>query len=534
MARGLYVSPDQFVAFAEPRQRLTDHIATRDRSPDFTALGLYLPNPDPILKKLGRDLAVYRELRSDAHVGGCVRRRKAAIKALEWRIERDQASARATRMVKAVFDGLDMDRLLSEIMEAPLYGWHPLELIWSPGRPILPRQVIGKPPEWFLFDTEARLRFRSRANPLYGEETAPRKFLVPTQDASYANPYGFPDLSMCFWPTTFKRGGLKFWVKFAEKYGMPYLVGKQPRNTPAGETDRLLDQLEAMIEDAVAVIPDDASVDIVGSDGTGTSAEAYERLLMFCRSEVSIALLGQNQSTEASATNASAKAGLEVTASLRDGDKRLVEAACNQLARWVVDLNEGEQAPAPRFEMWEELEVNKAQAERDEILTRAGLRFTPVYWKRTYDLEDGDLESAPEGPSVPGGRATPPVATDAGVITPVTRVTNPPGAAFAEANPPAAPPDALDALVDAAMSDWAPLVKPLTDPIATALQEAAARGETAAQVIARLPALLAEMDSGPLTERLTRATYQARLAAQAGLNEDGQRDAPPADSGATP
>jgi hypothetical protein len=65
---------------------LGEHIASRSRSPDFSALGLYLPNPDPILKKMGKDTATYRDLLSDAHVGGMVRRRKSVVRSMEWRL----------------------------------------------------------------------------------------------------------------------------------------------------------------------------------------------------------------------------------------------------------------------------------------------------------------------------------------------------------------------------------------------------------------------------------------------------------------
>ena len=42
--------------------------------------------------------------------------------------------------------------------------------------------------KYFTFDTEAKLRFRSRQAPLFGEELEPRKFLLARQEASYANP----------------------------------------------------------------------------------------------------------------------------------------------------------------------------------------------------------------------------------------------------------------------------------------------------------------------------------------------------------
>lgn len=391
--QGIYINPTEFVRFAEPVASLSQHIATRDRSPDFLGLGMYLPNPDPILKKQGRDISVYSDLRADAHVGGCIRRRKSGVLKMEWRIDRGRASARMALLCEEALSRFDMRRLLHELLEATLYGWQPLEILWSApsAGPTVPLEVVAKPVPWFQFDADGFLRFKSREQPLWGELVPARKFIVPAQEANYANPYGFADLSMCFWPTVFKRGGFKFWVTFTEKFGTPWVIGKTPRGTPGPEQTKLLDQLEAMVQDAVAVIPDDASVDIKSAADKGTSADLYERLLMFCRSEVAIALLGQNQTTEATANKASASAGLDVARDIRDGDARLCEAAVNQLLRWVVDANEGDAAPAPKFELFEQAEINQVQAQRDKLLSEAGLRFTQSYWKRVYDLQDGDI-----------------------------------------------------------------------------------------------------------------------------------------------
>ena len=408
MSRGIYVTPTDFVSFGEARATpsLSEQIATRDRSMDMS-FGFILPNPDPILKRQGKDIAVYRDMRSRASVGGPIRRRKAAVKALEWRVERGKASARVTRLANDVLATYDMDTLINEITNAVLFGYQPLELVWGPfNGAAAPLQVIGKPQEWFFFDNAAQLRFRSRQQPLQGEELEPRKFLLARQEASYENPYGFADLSMCFWADTFMRGGLKFWVTFTEKYGTPWLVGKQPRGTPGSEVNNLLDKLEAMVQDAVAAIPDDSSIDILESGDKGASADLYERLLMYCRSEINIALLGQNQSTESNSNRASATAGLEVAKTIRDGDSALVMATMNQLLRWLTDLHDGEQAPAPTFVLFEEEDVNTQQAVRDETLTKAGLKFTKQYWKRVYRLQDGDIEEAPAGPSMPTAPAT--------------------------------------------------------------------------------------------------------------------------------
>lgn len=424
-SRGIYVSPTEFVSFAETRKHssLSEEIATRDRSMDMS-FGFILPNPDPILKRQGKDISVYRDMRSRASVGGPIRRRKAAVKALEWRVERGKASARATRLCSDVLATYDMDTLLNEITDAVLFGYQPLELMWGPfNGATVPLQVIGKPQEWFFFDNAAQLRFRSRQQPLQGEELEPRKFLLARQEASYANPYGFADLSMCFWADTFMRGGLKFWVTFTEKYGTPWLVGKQPRGTPGPEVNALLDKLEAMIQDAVAAIPDDSSIDILEAGDKGASADLYERLLMYCRSEINIALLGQNQSTEATSNRASATAGLEVANTIRDGDAKLASATINQLLRWITDLHDGEQAPAPTFELFEEEDVNVTQAERDETLKRAGVNFQPQYWKRVYKLQDGDIADVPAAVNVPAPAVQPGPAVEFAEGAPVPEIT---------------------------------------------------------------------------------------------------------------
>jgi phage gp29-like protein len=538
-SRGLYLPDGSIHRFAEsPAKGLSDHIATRDRSPDFTALGMYLPNPDPILKKMGKDVSVYRDLRGTAPVGGAIRRRKAAVRSREWRLvdsvngqtgaRADQkASPRTMQIAQDTLAALDLDAILGEMLDAPLFGWVPMEAMWQTVEGTLrPVGLMAKPQEWFLFSPDGQLRFKSRAAPIYGEELQPRKFLVPRQDASYVNPYGFADLSMCFWPTTFMRGGLKFWVTFAEKFGTPWVVGKQPRSAGKKETDELLDQLEAMVQDAVAVVPDDSSVDIKETGSKGDAAGAYLELLMYCRSEVNIALMGQNQTTEASANKASAGAGAEVEKTLSDADAKLCEGAINQLLRWITDLNESDSAPAPRFELYEEEQVSEVQAKRDEAMSRSGVVFSAAYWERAYNLQPGDVASAGPGQVSAPGAAAPalpplPLGEGGGEGKPAKPAGNEEGDAhdlpeYAEGNPTQR--DAIDDLVDAELANsWQQAMAPLIDPAQQLLDQATAEGWTAQQLIDRLPDLLTQMDPAALADSLTRATATARLAGAAGI-----------------
>ena len=395
---GLWVSPTEFISFAEAKRstRLNHHIATRGRTETSGVSGANLPNPDPILKAQGKDITVYRDLRSSALVGGNIRRRKAAVLSLERGLKRGEASPNVERFITDWLTDLDLDRIIRELLDAPLFGYQPIELKWQPlGLHQVPQDLLGKPAEWFFYDKDNALRFRAKDAGQDGELCDPRRFIVARQDATYANPYGFPDLSMCFWPATFMKGGLKFWVQFTEKYGSPWVIGKHPRGATDGETELLLNSLEAMVQDAVAAIPDDASVQIIEAAGKAGSAEVYRQLLEYCRSEINVAMLGQNQTTEKDSNHASATAGAEVTKDIRDGDAAIVATALNACIRQVVDINFGTDVVAPLYALWQQEEIDKSLAQRDKALTESGVKFTNAYWQRTYNLQDGDLQDAP-------------------------------------------------------------------------------------------------------------------------------------------
>ena len=371
------------------KQDLIGVIATRAKAIDFWSFMHYLPNPDPVLKKMGRDISVYREILSDSHVGGCVRRRKAAIKGLEWRIT-PTGNEKTDEILASLFDRLPVNQIINQILDATLFGYQALEVMWaSENGLLLPTEIVGKPQEWFVFDEDNRLMLRTKEN-RNGDIVPEKKFLLATQQADYMNPYGRADLAMCFWAATFKKGGFKFWLEFAEKYGSPWLVGKYPRNANAHEIDELLDSMEKMLGTAVAAIPDDSSIDMLESGSKGGSSQVFDDFLRYCKSEIAIALLGQNQTTEAEANRASATAGLEVTRDIRDDDARMVEGVFNQLLAWICELNFHVDM-MPTFELYEQESIDKLQAERDELLAGLGVQFTEQYIMRTYGFEEGDI-----------------------------------------------------------------------------------------------------------------------------------------------
>ncbi|MFC3873648.1 phage portal protein family protein [Neisseria musculi] len=231
-------------------ENLTAHLAVMQRFFGAGGFGGLLPNPDPVLRKLGRNIAVYRELLGDAIVAGHVRRRKAAVTGMEWRLEDDGVPPDAARLIDGLLADIDIYQLINSILDATMFGYQPLEVIWQAGKQWLPAKIIAKPQEWFEFDADGQLYFTANSTDFGHREPVPAyKFLCPTHNAGYTNPYGTGDLSCVYWPTVFKRGGLKFWAEFAEKFGAPWIIGREPRSNTDADTDNLLDRLTAAYPD---------------------------------------------------------------------------------------------------------------------------------------------------------------------------------------------------------------------------------------------------------------------------------------------
>ena len=462
--------------------------------------GWPLPNPDPVLRATGHALTVYRRMLYDAHVGGLARRRRAAIKALEYRLEPGKARSRTVKLVESALADLDMSALVGGLWEAALFGYACAEVLWEHrGGLILPRAVPLKPQEWFAFDSEGRLLFMVMGSAA-GIPIPDRKFLLARQDPSLKNPYGIADLARCFWPYTFKKGGLKFWLQFVEKYGSPKLVGKFDRNTTEKEQNDLLQLLLACVQDAVMVIPSDNSVETLATDGSGLSgaAENYEAFLRFCRSEISIALLGQDQTTEADTNHASATAGLEVTDDIRDADAAMVQSAIQPLIRWIVTLNAGQDAEAPLFTLYEqedaaaEAAADSQRAARDKAVAELRPHFTDEYLEKTYRLPPHALREQAEQLPVP---AAPPAEGEP---------------AFAEQTDQALA-QAVQAqqAVDRLSVDLSPALEDMLAPVIDRLSQSGDLSEKALAdaVIAEYPG----MDLERMAELLARARFVCRM-----------------------
>ena len=390
-----------------PGTPATQEIAARDMQFFYNVMG-NLPNPDPILKKAGKDITVYEGLLYDDQVGMCAEALELAIQAMPWEIDHNGATDNWATELRNMMASWDHERIFSEAINARLFGYQPIEACWTLNERLWNiADLVGKPPEWFHFDEQNLLRLRTKGSLIkgtpVGHQAMPYKFMVPRHKASYKNPYGKAVLALCFWPVAFKKGGIKFWLKLIEKYGIPFLVGKQPRGSSDKAANTLLDMLEHMVQDAVAVIPDDSSVEILGQGAGTASGDLFERHVRYHDASIAKAVLGQTLTSSSGDDGAGSYAlgnvHLQVFGNVKLGTAKLIKKVYDQAFAWLTELNQG--GPAPTFQWVLDEDVQKDRAERDKTLKETGLRFTKKYFQNRYNLDGDDFELAQENAQGP-------------------------------------------------------------------------------------------------------------------------------------
>lgn len=355
----------------------------------------YLPNPDIILRKTGKGLDTLRKLTNHYQVGTCIDSRKAGVTSLKFELLQGNTPQNNFEIYQNIFDSIDIYSLLEDILDAPLYGFAPIEITWEKdGDIIIPTSFEAEPQEWFKFNSDGQFFFKHKSYPdgLLIEPELSYKFLLPKNKATKINPYGQCILSRCFWNVAFINGGMEFWVKFMEKYGMPYMFGKYDRSMNKDDRENLLQQLINMVQDAVGVIPADGSVEILNT-GDKASSAIYNDLITKCENNISKSILGQTLTTDVGSVGsfAASKTHNEVRKDIVTSDKRLCIKTFNKLIEYINDINFGDK-DIPTASINEENGIKQDIAERDNKIYSTGFRFTKSYMMKTYNFAENDIE----------------------------------------------------------------------------------------------------------------------------------------------
>lgn len=501
-----------------PMPEMDTEAATRQQDPWNQGFMGAVQTNDPLILERGDagSLAfeIYRDLRRDGKVFSGLQKRKLAVIGRPWtvepEVESEQGSADAA-IVADVLGSFAFDRLCSGLLDALLIGWQPAEVVWTlrqvktplgARQMVVPARVPKRLQRRFVYrDTTpgkpAELRLLTRDAMQDGVPVDERKFIVHTLNAEDDNPYGTGLGLQLYWPVFFKRKGVLAWNKLCDRFGTPTPWGKYPRNATAREKGTLFEALRAFSNDGFVMTPEGTLIELLESKLSAGGQTPNQSLVEYMDDWIMEVILGQSpRGGGGGALAAAATEREDVRLELSQADSDLLSETLNStLIKWICEFN-GLQPCLVYRDVSKEADTN-LESETDKNVASLGFQMSTDGVKKKYG-DHWEPASAPVPPK--------------GTLPGDTKPAN-----FAEPGPISPPGDALDALIDAEQDQWRPVMDPLVGPIKALLADAQARGQSAAELLARLPELLPQLGTDNLASSLTRVAFAARLAADAGM-----------------
>lgn len=325
-----------------------------------------LPDPDVILRKAGIDYDVYNEILADPHVIGEVRSLRSGLLGMKYEITAGDDSTQADKakeLCQSIFkhpphQSMRWPDLTWSIGKAALVGRRVHHVHWQlKDRQMVPASIFDISHQSFAFNYDGELLIRTIERP-EGEPGETYRWLVTRHMPDRQNPYGVALLSTCFWPWMFKNGGLKFFVKFCEKFGVPWPIGKYPDGSDDTKINELITRLQNMLEDAVAAIPEDVELNLL--ETKSTSELPQERLVNLCNREMSKALTSQSLTSEIvdGGSRAAAETHAKKTSENQKADRTLIADTYDELFSWITLLNFGPNVEPPVYKYLDKKELN--------------------------------------------------------------------------------------------------------------------------------------------------------------------------------
>lgn len=371
LTRG-YISPNQ-------RQMAQDRILNVE-----SYRGLY-----------GYDL--YRDLLTDWEVFSKLQQRRLAVVAAETEVIAGgprRVDKKAAEFIENVLAAVRWDHVSAQMHFGVFYGFAVAECVWAAdGAYIVPEAIKVRDRRRFAFDGAGRLRLLTQASPFDGELMPDKKFWTFRTGADFDDePYGVGLAHWLYWPVTFKRGGVRFWLIAAEKFGSPTAAATFPPGTSEADQARLLATLQRIQTDSAVIFPQGVEAKLL--EATRAAGVDYAMLCNTMDQAIDKVILSQIAPADSTASK------LNVSADEPPAWQRLTKADADlicgsfndQVARWLTDWNfPGAAYPT----VWRRTEPPADLAGRSEIERRVfDLGYRPTL-QQIEDEYDGEWEPVP-------------------------------------------------------------------------------------------------------------------------------------------
>lgn len=298
--------------------------------------------------------------------------RKAATLKKEIIITSD--NQKAADLLYSSFDHSTMRKIL----DTPFQGASIFEINWIDNEGLLVPSLVERPYEHFLIK-DTVLYYAPYGTP---QEIPQFKAVYALYEDKYHRPMGTPLAESLFWYVKFKNASLEFWMKFLEKYGVPWAIGKTD-----GDKDQMADEIYAMLSGDAAVIDIEDEIEIKTADKSGD----FDKITAYLDDQIRQAILGGNLTGNVKGGSyAAAEVHNDVREDIAMADENMTISLIEKVIEMFALINRLNDTI--EVSLKDKDDPNYKLAERDEKISQMGYRPTKEYIEKTYNIT---VEDAP-------------------------------------------------------------------------------------------------------------------------------------------
>jgi phage gp29-like protein len=209
------------------------------------------------------------------------------------------ASAEAAELLSEALTTTNVEDAIWHMMDAIFFGYSGTEIAWR-----YSRELDLVVPGWFILAEHRRFRFDDRNRPHLltetntypGDELAAGRWIWAQQRARIAQRAGLMRTA-CWW-SLFKRMQVRDWMVFAEKFGIPFVLGQYEERASPETRRALLAAIEMIGTEGQAILSDATKVAIESAMRGGDVGSLHPKIAEFCNAEISKVLVGATLTTE--------------------------------------------------------------------------------------------------------------------------------------------------------------------------------------------------------------------------------------------
>lgn len=437
----------------------------------------------------------------DLHYASVLRTRKLTVAGIPPSVEAasdDEHDLLLADAVRNLMEQPQIPELLFDLLDGLGKGVGVCEILWSTRDGWIPRDYEWVDPRFLKPDSDTLREFRllTDEQPVDGIPLTPGKYVMhyPRLKSGLPLRNGLARLVAVMY--MLKSFTVRDWWAFAEKFGIPIVVGKYGNNATPEQIQTLISAIASIASDAGCAIPQSMQLEMQETASRNGGGALFKEMAEWCDAQTSKAVLGQTMTTDDGSSRAQADVHDRVRMDIVKWDARQLENTLNEfLVRPYIQFNYGPQERYPLVKLpISEPEDLKAFVDALIPLIDRGLRVQESEIRDKFGLAEPEKDASILAPSNSFSAYSMAPALNREQLA-LNRSQD----------------DEIDLMVSEALKDWEQTGDAFTSPVLQLAKEVASYEE----FLARLPDLQKTLEPAAFVEQLAMLSFKARALGEA-------------------